>query len=61
MQDREKRTLDGEDRERGVNPDLLALGNRFLSFILQSVVLTHADNTVFIIPVTYPAVSVSTM
>ena len=53
MQDREKRTLDGEDQERGVNPDLLALGNCLLGFIVQRVVLTHADDTVFIVPVTY--------
>lgn len=43
-------TLQGEDGERSVDPDLLALSHRVFSLVAESVVFSQVHYTMLIIP-----------
>jgi len=50
--------LDSEQGERGIEPYPLALHDRIISFVLQSTVPPHCDNSTFVIPLDVHAVRI---
>ena len=50
--------LNSEQGERGVEPNPLALCNRVISFVLQSTVPPHGDDSTFVIPLDVHAVGI---
>ena len=50
--------LNGEQGERGIEPNPLALRNRVISFVLQSTVPPHGDNPTFVVPLNVCSVGI---